>query len=696
MLNDWDPRGPRALLFVVSVCIFFVAACGGSTPPSHRDLLLITVDTLRHDGPGFSGAGKAETPLLDRLAATGSNFTDAHAHAVVTLPSHASILTGLLPFEHGIRDNAGFVLDESIPTLATHLASAGYATAAFVSAFPLDRRFGLENGFDTYDDAFGGTSPAALTFAERPGESTVQLALDWWRGHADEPRFLWVHLFTPHFPYEPGEPFASRYRDAPYYGEVARTDRQLAPLLEPLLATTNDPPLVVLTSDHGESLGEHGEKTHGLFAYEATLKVPLVFWSPGLVPAAKIDSPARHVDIVPTVLELLGLGAPAGLAGESLFADPGERGDHDTYFEALSASLNRGWAPLQGVISGGRKAIRLPIPELYELSGDPEEMRNLADRHPAELESALGRLPAEASRSSARTAPDEEEIARLRSLGYVAGASAPADAYGPEDDPKRLLGSEHALEAALDAYRRGDLEDAARRLEQLIDEQPRMTIAYAHLGALLVDAGRIDAAVTTLERAVARGVDNEEIRVKLALALGRIGRGEEGRRVLEADAGSPNPGVQSALGRLAALAGEAETAEMRFLRALELDPTYPAALSDLGILKLERGDPSGAREYLERALSEDEMLSEAWNALGVVRLQGKDVEGAVEAWRRAVGADPRYPDALFNLSLALGRTGSFAEAADYLERYVGLTAGPERERGEQLLREFRGRAEGSG
>ncbi|MBV8199911.1 MAG: sulfatase, partial [Acidobacteria bacterium] len=280
--------GAAALLAVAAVAAVAAALTVAAAPlapsaPAPLDLLLITIDTLRADAPGFGGRRPSPTPLLDRLAAGGRVFTAAHAHNVVTLPSHTNILTGLYPFQHGVRDNEGFRVPAGVPTLATVLHAAGYATGAFVGAYPLDSWFGLNRGFDVYDDHYPkGSHPDQFLFAERKGDKVVPPALAWWQGPRGRRRFMWAHLFDPHAPYEPAEPYASRFPGNPYLGEVAAADGYLAPLLEPFLAGAETPALIVVTGDHGESLGEHGEETHGLFAYESTLHVPLLLWGPGV------------------------------------------------------------------------------------------------------------------------------------------------------------------------------------------------------------------------------------------------------------------------------------------------------------------------------------------------------------------------------------------------------------------------------
>ncbi|HEX9161368.1 MAG TPA: sulfatase, partial [Thermoanaerobaculia bacterium] len=277
-----------------------------------RDIILITIDTLRADSVGYAGNARVKTPFLDSLAARGIAFTNAHAHNVITLPSHVNILTGLYPFQHGVRENAGFVLSAKHPTVATLLRTAGYTTGAFVGAFPLDARFGLNQGFDTYDDNYGkGVASVDFIEQERPATAVLDAAMKWWRANEGRKRFLWVHLYDPHAPYAPPEPFRSQYRDNEYFGEIAYADDALTKALGPILSSDRDS-LVVFTADHGESLGEHGELTHGLFAYESTLKIPLVVAGSGVRHRVE-NAFVRHIDIVPTILEAAGVAQPKEL-----------------------------------------------------------------------------------------------------------------------------------------------------------------------------------------------------------------------------------------------------------------------------------------------------------------------------------------------------------------------------------------------
>src|SRR5688500_8922438 len=303
----------------IAAAAFFLLGCpvreSAPAPTSAGDIILVTIDTWRADSAGFAGHPRVKTPFLDSLASRGVVFTNAHAHNVVTLPSHANMLTGLNPYEHGVRENAGYVLDEKVQTLAERLAAAGYATGAFVAAFPLDKRYGLGQGFELYDDNYGkGRTSLDFTLQERPASAVLEQAAKWWSSVAGRKRFLWVHLYDPHAPYAPPEPFASEYRDQPYLGEIAAVDQTLATHLAPLLANDTT---VIVTADHGEALGDHGELTHGLFAYEATLKVPLIMAGPGVTPR-KEAAYVRHIDIAPTVLERAGLPVDRTLPGQSL------------------------------------------------------------------------------------------------------------------------------------------------------------------------------------------------------------------------------------------------------------------------------------------------------------------------------------------------------------------------------------------
>jgi len=655
----------------------------GSGVPT-RDVVLITLDTLRHDALGYRGIKgvpgnpASQTPVLDRLALGGRVFPEAHAHGVVTLPSHTNILTGLYPYQHGIRDNTGYVLGDDVPTLATLLREAGYATGAFVGAFPLDRRFGLARGFDVYDDHYPeGSTPDAFVIAERRGDEVVAPALAWWRSQAGKKRFLWVHLYDPHAPYAPPEPFASRFRGNPYLGEVAAMDSFLAPLLEPFLAGSEAPPTVVaVTADHGEALGDHGELTHGLFTYEATLKVPLILWGPGIPPGVDGRS-AGHVDLAPTILQALGLAVPEGMSGHSLLAPPPEQ-PPAFYFEALSSYLNRGWAPLRGTLAGGKKWIELPLPELYDLAADPAEGSNLftSDRQAA---TPLRRLmPREDSWPPGRGAIASSELARLRALGYLASGDQPGKRrFTPEDDPKNLVSLDRKMHEVIDLYSRGELVAAAKLAREVVAERPDMAVGYQHLALVLRQLERPDEAIEALEGALGRGLASPSLIRELGLTLAESGRAAEAVEVLTPIASEDDLETLVALGNAQFVAGELPAARATLERVLARDEDDVKALEGLGAVALAAGQPDLARTWLMRAIALNDRLPIAWNSLGVARYQLGDREGALTAWARSVELDGGQFDALINLGLIAAEAGQPERARSALERFVA-TAPPNR------------------
>jgi arylsulfatase A-like enzyme/Tfp pilus assembly protein PilF len=641
--------------------------------------VLATIDTLRADALGCYGNHRVETPWIDRLAAGGARFERAHAHNVVTLPSHANILSGRLPLEHGVRDNAGFRFPKETATLATILKKHGYRTGAFVSAFPLAARFGLDRGFDVYDDTFLTGGHAALAEQERPGADTVLAAQRWLEASTGAPRFLWVHLYEPHFPYAPPDPLASRYAHDRYHGEVAAADLALAPLLRPLVeAGRAGRTLVVLTADHGESLNEHGEKTHGIFAYEGPLRVPLVVFCPRLVRPRVLPEGGRHVDVLPTVLDALGIAPPPGLPGRSLLAAvAGEGGDPGpTYFEALSGLVNRRWAPLHGVLRGALKYIDLPIPELYDLSADPREERNLAASRPELRDEMRARL--QELRAAERPVQREQETAetrqRLAALGYVSAAGpAPAmSEYTEDDDPKRLMALDAELQGVGERLRAGDRSGALALCREIVRRRPRMPQPLVQLASLERVAGNLEAAMRHAGQALELNPDDADTAALLAGYLNDAGRGREAAELLAPYVERVDPLPEALLVRGAALArsGRRKEALATFERLRELVPTHAMALLNIGTLHLVDKDYAAAETALRQALQLDPGLPQAYNALGVVAMRTGRPSQAVDQWKRAVELDPRAFDTLYNLGSELLRLGRRDEARPYLERFA--------------------------
>ena len=642
-------------------------------------VLLITIDTLRADALGAYG-GKAATPWIDRLAREGVRFDTAHAHNVVTLPSHANILSGQLPLVHGVRDNTGFRFPGEQQTLATRLKTLGFRTGAFVSAFVLDSRFGLDRGFDVYDDRTTGLeTQSPFQVPDRRSDETVALAKAWIEAQGDAQFFAWVHLYDPHYPYRPPEPFASRFPGDPYHGEVSAADAALEPLLGPILnGPRKGKVLVVFTSDHGEGLGEHQETTHGVFAYESTLRVPLILWSHTLRPRV-MSAPVRHLDIVPTVLDALGQAPPSDLPGRSLLTSAaGEAATASSYFESLSASLNQGWAPLHGLFDGRLKYIDLPLPELYDLSTDPRELRNLVAVEPQALDRLKAGLARERAndRGSKRGQEDAATLEKLRALGYLAASNAaPArDRYTAADDPKNLIEIDERNRQVVTLFNQGGvhLDEAIELVRKNLSERPDMSGANLQLAYLERLRGNLEGAVAAARRAVAlKPMDSEAVAL-LGTYLTEWGRPKEALTYLEpyARVGAVNFDLLTALGLARSALSQWEPAREAFVAARNLDPGHGLASANLGVLELMAGNRQAARAALEHALELDPGIAKAQNTLGVMAAQEGRPAEAIERWKAAVALNNSDYQTLFNLASTLRSAGRLDEARSYFEAYL--------------------------
>ena len=643
----------------------------------NQNVLLITIDTLRADTLSSYG-GAARTPNLDAVAAGGIRFTFAHAHAVVTLPSHTSILTGRYPFEHGVRDNAGFRLPESAQTLAEAAREKGFATGAFVGAFPLDRQFGLGQGFEVYDD-LGGREVAVADFAfvERPAVEVVAAARGWIE-QQQKPWLAWVHVFDPHAPYAPPSPFDREYSANPYAGEAAYVDHALGPLFE-LARRGPRPTTIVVTADHGEGLGDHGEATHGVFAYDTTLRVPLVLAQVGPeIPrrdaGATSDVPVRHVDIVPTIADLTGLAMPGNLPGRTLLtATNGEPEPRPAYFEAMTAMLKRGWAPLRGVIVGREKYIDLPIEELYDLAADPREERNLAPASGERVRALDARLGAfNAMMPGEETIENAAVRSRLQSLGYLSGSTPRKARYTEADDPKRLIDVDRLMMEGIEFHRTGRSAEAMDAYRRVIARRPDMGLGYQRLAFIQWESGDVGEAIATLRHALEKNGPDVDIEIRLGTYLAETGAVREAIPILERTAAADPDNIEAlnAIGIAYARAGRNADALRTFERILAIDPRDAFALENVGAVHLQLGNYRVAGEAFGRAAANDPRSSRARAGLGVVALQAGRRDEAIDHWRQAVALDRTNYDALYNLSTELVNAGRFAEARPYLEQFV--------------------------
>ena len=690
-----------------------LCACAGPSPPAARpNLLVVTVDTLRADRVGAYSAKHVRTPNIDRLAARGTVFKRAYAHCTTTLPAHASLFLGATPLRHGVHDNANFTVRRELLTLAEHLKAAGYATGGFIGGFPLESRFGLDQGFETYDDRLDRVGPTPGDAWTRRAGAVVASALAWLEGRA-APWFLWVHLWDPHEPYAPPEPYLSRFAGRPYDGEVAYVDDVLGTLFGRLEQAGFDrATVVVLTGDHGESLGEHGEETHGFLAYEATLRIPLIVVHPGLAPRV-VETPVSHADVFPTVCELLGIGAPGGLQGVSLAGAVRGRpaADRPVYFESLTPYYSMGWAPISGFVDGDEKFIDSPVPEIYDLERDPAEAENLASpeavvRKRAALAAMVEALASEAA-GRAAAASDPETVERLRSLGYAAatpgGAAPRRTAFGPEDDAKALMPFYNRSMAALRLFEAGRRREAVEEARAVIGARTNISTAYLNLAHFLEEEGRAAEAAAVLRRGLEALPANHYLFLEYVTCLYETGDFDgvlaafDGPRPAQVEF---DPLVWSYAGLSWLKKGDAARARESFEKALAIDGESSLAWHNLGSLDYHLFQATGDRERLRaaaesqrRAVALDPSSAPARYVLGAALYHLEDFPAAVASLESALAADPALGEALYFLGLAHLRTGDRAKACVRLRAYRGTShygslAAGERETVDGLIARF--------
>jgi arylsulfatase A-like enzyme len=460
----------------------------GTELPANPNILLVTLDTTRADALGCYGGNPKVTPNLDLVASRSHLFQHCEASVPQTMPSHTTIFSGLHPFHHGVRKNLAVMVDDGVPLIAEELQRLGYRTGAFVSSFVVDGRFGFARGFDHYDAP--DLRPRRGGGTERRAGDTVGKAIAWLDGRR-APWFAWVHLFDPHTPYDPPEPFASRFPGDPYHSEVAYMDSEVGRLVGALVSSGRfDSTLVVIAGDHGEALGEHGEETHGILLYEATTRVPLLIHTPGQKKPVRHTEPVGLVDLAPTFRDIAGIDTSCD--GMSLRPVLAGRSSADCsralYMESLEGYLRNGWAPLYAVVAGGHKYIEAPSPELYDLDADPHERRNLATARPATAAELARRLAAIAPSDEAFQGEtivlSEDEAAALLALGYVEGT--PGEGAGTRRNPMEAIRTAPLHQQALEAKAAGDLEAAAKLFERELEQDPESPVLLWYLGSCLV------------------------------------------------------------------------------------------------------------------------------------------------------------------------------------------------------------------
>ena len=673
------------------------------------NVLLITIDTLRADRLSCYGSQNPKTPHIDRLAERGVLFSRAFANTSTTLPSHANILLGTTPNYHGVHENLNFVINRELLTLAEHLKNSGYATGAFVGAYPLDARFGLSQGFDVYDDNYNRTHSVNLASLERHAEEVVGSALAWLEGQRS-PWFLWVHCWDPHAPYEPPEPFKTQYDNNSYEGEVAYVDMALGKLFDHLgEKELLDRTAIVFTGDHGESLGQHGEKTHGYFAYNSTTWIPLIIVLPEVSPR-QVEHYVSHIDIFPTICDALGIEMPSFLQGISLL--PVLKGkklrERPIYFESLYPHYSRGWAPLKGFILKKKKFIESPIPELYELDRDFDERVNrIEQKNVAKLRSQLKEIIDELTPSEkvdASQAVDRKTRERLASLGYVSSVrTTQKKIFGIDDDVKTLLPIINRVDDAWELYKNGNKDSGIALLKEILEERKDIDMAYKTLAAIYEETGKTEEAIAILAQGHKALPSNHEVFIEYMKGLISVEQYDEAIRAFEK---SPireaeyDPEIWNNLGTAYARKGRFDEAIKAFEMGLSLDDKHPELYNNLANACYSYGMQSKAPllfsrcfEYYKKAIELDPGYPVPYFGLGHAYREQGDLGGAIYCWEKALEADPDFRRARFDLAMAYMNAGDKAKAfgllSEYKKRYYDLMSASERERLDALLKKSR-------
>jgi len=656
---------------------------------------LITIDTLRADHVGCYGAQTVRTPTLDALAHDGVVFERAISQVPLTWPSHAVILTGTYPFQNGVQDFTGQPLAQQFRSVAQAFQKTGYATGAVVSAFVLDRSWGLARGFDFYDDAF-----SAATFEKkdaglvdrRAGESVAH-AITWLRKTPRRPFFLWLHLYDPHSPYDPPEPYRSEYRSHLYDGEIAYADHELGNLMAWLKQNhLYDSSLIVALSDHGESLGEHGEDEHGFFVYNATVHVPLIVKPPAGsgIAAGRRREPVETTAVAPTLLQLAGMKdasdsiymqfqshALLGTSYEGLAKNEAgnPRAQDPAYSETFYPFSSFGWSPLHALESDRFHFVEAPQPELYDLETDPGETRNIAAEQPAtvavlreKMQALLIHNPFTRQEAGAgNLSPDAQE--KLRALGYFGfrAAVSPESLKQGLADPKGKLWEFNSILKATDAFQRKEDDQAEALLTVVQQKDPQIYVIPFLLGESALRRRNWDRAAEQLQRCLALNPNFDNAMTGLARALAKLGRADEAKSWLQ-KALQSNPENYRAWYELGLLDARSDpsAALSSYQKAIAIQPNFSLGQRETAMSLYQQKDYAGAATHLEKALSLGLDDARLHNFLGICYSQTNRRSKAVREHQRAIELDPKLAEAHLNLAYAYQHVGKISQArAEY-------------------------------
>lgn len=713
-LSVGDRRARRG--FALIAALVAVAASISCSDQRRLNVLLVTFDTTRADHIGCYGNETVDTPVVDGLAEDGVRFAHAYSALPVTAPSHTTIMTGKYPMAHGVRDNGLFVLSEDQLTLAEGLRRQGWATAAAIAGFPLVSRFGLNQGFDLYDDRLERPSdeffdrmrlarPPRLFFDERKAARVNEAVFDWIDEHHQQPFFLWIHYYDPHQPHEPPPPYDQQYVDDPYDGEIAYADECLGVLLAKLRRLgVYDRTLVVLTADHGEGLGEHGEETHSFLLYDTTLHVPLIIRHPAGPRGMVIDQRVGLVDLMPTILDAVGVERPSDMQGRSLMpvlagGDPGEVPRY--YAETLSPRLTNGWGELRALFDGRWKYVHGPRVELFDLADDPHELRNLVDDRPevaARMRTGLeGFLEEFSVRGTTRVVPaDDETREKLIALGYLQGGdqeSTPIHEQLLEGGtaPQDRVGDVGGQSLARELLHQGRALDARGVIQRLLEGDPDNSFYLELMVLAELQLGRLDEVIEIVDSIPSASEQKRQARLLLHVghlyySRDELDRAESTvRRSLELEPSAPGyylmASIQGRRGRT--------DAEVRSLEdSLRLDPTFPPARVDRAVHYAQSGDAVRAERAFRQALEDQPYFARAHFNYGAFLLEQGNPSAALDRFERAAELDPGYLQAYHGTVLCQVSLDRIAEARATLATLEAIApSSEETERARRIVEE---------
>ncbi len=647
------------------------------------NVLLFTLDTTRADRLGCYGYAKAETPCLDELAGKGVLFANAYCQVPLTSPSHSSLFTSTYPLTHQVRSNGFYYLSPSFETLAEVLKSKGFKTAAFVSSFTLDSRFGFDQGFDFYDDTFEYEEFLKSFRSERTADKTSASFLQWLEKNEKGQFFVWIHYFDPHLPYSPPSPFKEKFAAQPYDGEIAFMDFNLGRVISKLKEKNIlDQTLIICVGDHGEALGEKNEVDHGLFIYDVSLRVPLIFYAEKQLPrGVVIPSRVRVIDVMPTILDLLKIKPPTQCQGISLVSHLKGKKQKDlpTYIETYMPREYYGWSELIGIIDGPYKYIRAPRPEIYNLHLDPEETKNLYQPQgqlAVSMEQKLNSLVNlySSSDSSKTKTLTMEEQEKLSSLGYIGTQTAAGSSQKALPDPKDKT-AEYSVYVYGKKYEyEGNYERAEEYYKKALEFSPEVAWNYVHLSLLYRRMGKINEAIHVLELGNSRLPNDLIILSRLASAYVRGGKLREAieaaRAVLRID-----PHYFDALyilGLSLVNLGEWSEALGYLAQAREIEPENVSLELQYAFCLVANGRAAEATRIYERLKNEHPRDYRIYQDMAIMYESLHDFQQAREHMKQALDLNP-YFETYFNYAILLYKIGDLQEAAHYLKLYLETT-----------------------